>query len=388
MLIAAGAGAAYGADGNLLKEYDRKIRLQSAMLDSIKNELDKGREKLSQLARQEGTHVEQLALLEKNMAIAGRYLEEIAAKIDTTNRRIGLLRDSLDGTAAALARRQEMMARRLRTMYKTGRPGRVEVVISSKSLIDMLNRLKYFQELENYDQELLRSIDSARMVLAGHTAALEEQAGQLAALKSVKEAEQEKLRAEQAGHTEMLTKVRREREAYERMVKELEEAQQELSLLLKTLQQKRTKVKTDYERSRLAAFDKRRGKLPWPVDGSVVRPFGKIVHPVYKTVTMNTGIDIAARKGAAVVCVAPGRVDYVGWMRGYGRFVIVNHDGGFITIYAHLDNIAVSVGQEVSFGTAIGVVAEGDVESGARLHFQIRSGTEPVDPQQWLEIKQ
>jgi murein DD-endopeptidase MepM/ murein hydrolase activator NlpD len=252
----------------------------------------------------------------------------------------------------------------------------------------MLNRLKYFQELENYDESLLRSIDSTRTVIAAHTESLEEQVEQLTALKNVKEAEQETLRGEQRKHNDMLAKVRGEREVYERMVKELEEAQRELTLLLKSLQEKRTRVKVDSARVRLVAFEKRQGKLPWPVEGGVARPFGKIIHPVYKTVTMNTGIDIAAHKGAGVICVAPGRVDYVGWMRGYGKFVIVNHYGGYVTIYAHLDNIAVTVDQEVNYGTKLGVVGEGDIESGARVHFQIRKETEPLDPQQWLEMRQ
>jgi septal ring factor EnvC (AmiA/AmiB activator) len=371
----AACARAQGSTDNVLQEYDRKIRQKSAVLDSIKSELGRGRTRMAQLAKEEGTYLERLGLLEKNMETARRYLEEVGGRIGAVTRHIENLNDSLDAATRALGERQNTMRRRLRTMYKTGR-------------FDMLYRVKYFQELKDYDVALVRAIDSTRIVIRAHTAAREEEREQLVALKKVKETEQITQASERAQHRQMLDKVRGEKKAYEQMVRELEQAQEELTLLLKSLQEKRTKAKVDYERGLTIAFEKRKGALPWPVEGAVMRAFGKIVHPVYKTITVNTGIDIEAKKGAKVFCVAPGMVDYVGWMRGYGKFVIVNHFGGYVTIYAHLDTIAVAADQEVEYGTALGVVGDTGSLAGPKLHFQIRKETEPMDPQEWLEQRE
>jgi septal ring factor EnvC (AmiA/AmiB activator) len=133
------------------------------------------------------------------------------------------------------------------------------------------------------------------------------------------------------------------------------------------------------------AFEKNKGRLPWPVEGAIVKEFGKIVHPVYKTVTMSIGVDIGTGRGERVECVASGKVEYVGWMRGYGQFVIVNHPGGYLTIYAHLDSIMVAKDKDVATGEALGTVGETGSLDGAKLHFQVRKSSDPLNPREWLE---
>jgi septal ring factor EnvC (AmiA/AmiB activator) len=388
MFVPACARAAGQVDDGVLAEYDSKIRRKSTVLDSIRGELERGRSRLEELATQEGTYLEQLALLEKNMETARSYLEELGGRIDEVAGHIEQLRDSLSQATDALHERQRTMRQRLRMMYKTGRLAEMQMLLTSANLADVLRRVKYFQRLKDYDQALVRTIDSTRAVIRAQTETLEEERGQLVALKEVKEAEQGELERERRQRGDMLREVRGEKEAYEQMVQELERAQEELTALLKTLQKRRTEARIDYEMGRKIAFERRKGVLPWPVDGPVVKGFGKIVHPVYKTITMSTGVDIAAPKGSKVLCVAPGRVDYVGWMRGYGKFVIVNHYGGYATIYAHLDEIAVRAGGEVQYGTVLGVVGDTGSLTGAKLHFQVRKEAVPMNPSLWLELRE
>jgi septal ring factor EnvC (AmiA/AmiB activator) len=377
--------------GDPVEEYARKIRRKSAALDSIKAELTRGREKLSELKRKEGSYLEQLAQVEKNIGNSQRYLAQLTRTIDTVSWRIDTLGDSLARSERRLDRRREAMEERLRSIYKAGRAYRVDALglirmaVTSQSIADLIHRVRYSQALNRYDRELLDAIREAQHRIQVHTEALQAEREELLALRAAKEEEREMLVAEQESRRKTLEEVRAEKEAYVAMVRELEQAQAELNLLIDQLEKKRREAKVDVERRAKIAFGKRKGKLPWPVEGAVVRRFGKIVHPVYKTVTMNHGIDIEAGKGRKVFCVAPGRVDYVGWMRGYGKFVIVNHFGGYLTIYAHLDDIAVARDQDVEYGTVLGAVGETGSLSGPKLHFQIRQATEPIDPSGWLE---
>jgi septal ring factor EnvC (AmiA/AmiB activator) len=118
----------------------------------------------------------------------------------------------------------------------------------------------------------------------------------------------------------------------------------------------------------------------------VVRPFGKIVHPVYQTVTANNGIDIAGTSGQNVRAVAAGTVIYVGWMRGLGRFAIVDHGDLYLTIYGRCQTIAVRQDEAVTTETVIGTQGDAD-EAGATFHFELRYSTTALNPLEWLKKK-
>jgi septal ring factor EnvC (AmiA/AmiB activator) len=134
----------------------------------------------------------------------------------------------------------------------------------------------------------------------------------------------------------------------------------------------------------LGDFAKNRGRLPWPATGRVARGFGQQTNPRFGTSTFSSGIDIAAPFGAAIQAVSRGRVEYVNWLEGYGKCVILNHGSGYYTLYAHASEIAVAVGKEVAAGEVIGKVGDTGSTSGTVLHFEIRRGKEALNPLEWF----
>ena len=368
-------------------DYDKKIDEKNAVLDSIKAELQKGREKLAQLQNQEGTVVAQLSQLESNIATSESYLREVAVKIDSTSRSISRLGEQLDAANKDLALRQSLMKKRLRAIYKAGRIRLPQLILTSRSMSDMLHRVRYFSELNRYDRRLVAKIDTTRKKIEVDKTAVERQQRRLSLLKTDKESEYASLVAEQGSRQKLLSDVRVQKDAYVKMIRELEAAQKELQSIVAMLEKNRKKkAPTPYEKSLNATFEKQKGSLPWPLEGKVVTEFGKVVHSVYKTVTMNTGIDIGAATGEKVYCVASGKVAYVGWMRGLGKLVIVDH-GGYYTTYARLEDALVEKDEKVEAGSAIGKVGEINPFDGPKMHFEIRKSTEALDPLEWLERK-
>ncbi|HEY0838743.1 MAG TPA: peptidoglycan DD-metalloendopeptidase family protein, partial [Vulgatibacter sp.] len=140
------------------------------------------------------------------------------------------------------------------------------------------------------------------------------------------------------------------------------------------------------ERSREASgFAALRGSLLPPVEGAVVEVlFGKTLNARFHTEVHQNGLDLRAPKGAAVRAVAPGRVAFAASFRAYGNLAIVDHGGGFHTLYAHLDSFDVKEGDEVEAGRRIGRVGDTGSLKGAYLYFEIRDGAKPVDPLPWL----
>jgi septal ring factor EnvC (AmiA/AmiB activator) len=368
-------------------DYDKKIEEKNAVLDSIKAELQKGREKLQQLQNQEGTVTARLSQLESNIATSESYLREIAVKIDSSSRTIARLGEELANADKELALRQALMKKRLRAIYKAGQISLPQLILTSRSMSDMLHRVRYFSELNRYDRRLAAKIDTTRKKIEADKTVLERQQKRLTLLKKDKESEYGSLVADQESHKKMLSDVRVQKDSYVKMIRELEAAQKELQNIVAMLEKNRKKkAPTAYEKSLNETFEKQKGSLPWPVEGKIVTEFGKVVHSVYKTVTMNTGIDIGAATGEKVYCVASGKVAYVGWMRGLGKLVIVDH-GGYYTTYARLEDALVAKDDKVEAGSAIGKVGEINPFDVPKLHFEIRRSTEALDPLEWLGRK-
>jgi murein DD-endopeptidase MepM/ murein hydrolase activator NlpD len=118
----------------------------------------------------------------------------------------------------------------------------------------------------------------------------------------------------------------------------------------------------------------------WPVEGRIVSPFGDNPNG-----GRNDGINISVPRGTPIRAADAGEVSYVGnELKGYGNLILIRHDNGFVTAYAHTDGVHVKRGERVERGQVIASVGDtGDV-SQPQLHFELRYGTQPVDPTPYL----
>lgn len=121
-----------------------------------------------------------------------------------------------------------------------------------------------------------------------------------------------------------------------------------------------------------------------PVNARVNSPFGYRVHPIFGTRRLHAGLDIAAPSGTPIQAAKAGVVIHAGWRGGYGNTVMVEHEGGVVTLYAHQTKTAVSPGQTVLAGDVIGYVGSTGNSTGPHLHFEVRIGGQPVDPAPYL----
>ena len=128
----------------------------------------------------------------------------------------------------------------------------------------------------------------------------------------------------------------------------------------------------------------RRLALLWPSGGVVTSRFGWRVHPIFGGREFHTGMDIATRYGSPVVAARGGVVRFVGWKSGYGRLIVVDHDGGIDTSYSHLSAALVSPGQHVAQGQVIGRIGNSGWSTGPHLFFEVRRNGVPLDPAHFL----
>ena len=122
-------------------------------------------------------------------------------------------------------------------------------------------------------------------------------------------------------------------------------------------------------------------KFSWPVQGKILSGYGAKSDGLF-----NDGINIAATRGTAVKAAENGVVAYAGnEVKGMGNLIIVQHSGGWMTVYAHLDSMTVRRGTKVSVGQKIGTVGETGKVDQPQLHFEIRKGTKAYNPSSYLK---
>lgn len=153
---------------------------------------------------------------------------------------------------------------------------------------------------------------------------------------------------------------------------ELNNNKQRLATLLKKLQQTK--------QSNAAYFVAHQHKMPWPAEGPITRKFGDAIA---QSTLKSNGVVIQATDKSPVKAIAGGTVVFDEWMRGFGLLVIIDHGGGFMSIYGHNSSILTKVGKQVSPGEIIANVGSSGGLANPELYFSIRHNGKPLDPSQW-----
>ena len=162
---------------------------------------------------------------------------------------------------------------------------------------------------------------------------------------------------------------------YEEEVREFEREQYLLAILIDNL------IAEELRNSAPELTEESASGFIMPIEGSIgSRDFGVHVHPIFGTERMHNGVDIGCVMDQPIWAAKAGSVISSGWRNGYGNTVMIEHDGGIVTVYAHLNQTLVSSGHSVNIGELIGKCGSTGWSTGPHLHFETRVGSVPHDP--------
>ena len=136
---------------------------------------------------------------------------------------------------------------------------------------------------------------------------------------------------------------------------------------------------TEYERKKFYSIN-----FIWPIRGKITSYFGPRIDPLTGIYGFHSGIDIKNRPGSKIKVAKDGKIIFIGWQKIYGNFIMVKHNDGFITLYAHLSKITVKLNQFVEQGESIGNLGSTGRTTGPHLHFEVRKFGKVVDPLKYL----
>jgi len=364
---------------------DTEIETQRRELESLKSQLDERRKQGQALKGREKNVLVQLRESEKNLQLTVRYLNALEKRRRVVASSLGDATTELVRTAAQLDTDRRRLAWRLREIYKRGRSADLEYLLSARSFGDLVTRTYYLARIAQEDRGQVLLTQARRGQVQDTKTRLESRKRELDRLKAETDRERISLNLIRTERRNLLKKIRSDSKTNEQAAQELERASKRIQTLIGELERRRLAGGAPGQAPLLFGdFAKNRGRLPWPVNGRVARGFGSQVNPRFGTKTFNSGVDIAATFGTPIAVVAKGRVEYVNWLEGYGKCAIINHGGGFYTLYANASEILVTVGKDVAAGETIGKVGDTGSTMGTALHFEIRKGREPLNPLDWF----
>ena len=372
----------------------REILQSQRRLEQIRAERTRLEGEMSSVQGRVRDAAEELANVERRLSASRSVLAEIQFQTDATTQQIQETTRELVQSHERLAEGEAVLNRRLRDIYKMGPLRTFQVLLGASSFTDLLNRYRYLQRIAAFDRSLVDRIALLEGELTQQNAGLQQRMAELGSLRQNRLTEVAQLRSLESERQTALGEFRSRVASTASGLERLDADERRMTSLIDALEQRRREIEARAPGApvtgpSLSSGDA--GSLDWPLDGDVIYRFGRELRP-NGTVLRWNGIGISASPGMPVRAVKAGRVVLAGPFEGYGPTVVLDHGGGFYTLYLYLDDIGVVDGRDVELGQVVGTVGGTDTPEGAHIEFQIRApvnGGSPQaqDPLQWLRSR-
>lgn len=373
---------------------DSKIHAQQHKLEVVHSQLESKRHELDEAAAKVGTIGQQLATTNRNIALVQTQLGDLDAQMASTERKLAWNQRQLAAAQATLQRHNDALRRRLIDAYEQGDLGYLAVLMEAKSFGDFVERWNDVRYVIKANEATIRSRRAAADRVARIQAGLVADEASLQSAQASATQQQLALDALAQQRRNLLAIAQTQRTTVATEVSQLDDtsAQAEAALeeLVREKQAEEEARRASERRAAQLAGESlppepgAPGQLAWPVSGPITSPFGMRMHPVYGRPILHAGIDIGVPQGTTIGAAADGRVIVAGYEGDCGNMVALDHRGGLSTIYCHMSQIFVGVGQDVQRGQAIGAVGMTGDATGPHLHFQVMEDGHPVDPMSFL----
>jgi len=365
---------------------EQRLRQQQNELDKLRTERADLEKKMTELQRSARTLADEVNNLEAQRKATARLVGALDKQLETINTEVIKAGSGLVKAERELANKRSALQHRMVEIYKRGSLYDVEAMLSAQSFAGLVARYRYLHELALHDRGLVRRVEGLRDQIISQRLLLVRLQDEVARNRSEKNREARRLAALESRRQRNLTTVQRSATQTRTRLTQLARDEAKVAGVIASLETARRRAAM-LPNARPAAPSSIRtsdlGKLDWPVDGTILYRFGRVINPNNTTTRWN-GIGIGASVGTAVKSIAAGEVVLADNVGTYGPTVIVQHGGGDYSVYGSLSRIDVRKGQQIPKGQLIGTVGATDPDLPPHLHFEIRPKGRSVDPLEWL----
>ncbi|MGI9201076.1 MAG: murein hydrolase activator EnvC family protein [Woeseiaceae bacterium] len=370
MLLATIPLLAQGQDDDLAKVKEQELEEVRERISTLKQSMDKSAGSRDRITTElQGAEVE---MSEKRIR-----LKELERERDFSTKRKQELDAQIVERAAELSDEAEALAEQVRAAHMSGGQERVKLLLNQRdpaTLGRLLRYYEYFNDFRSNNIQVVTGHIDELSVLRSEVAAEE---ARLAGLTRERYDELTQLNVAQERRQELLVSLRERMANEEQEIEMLAAQEKDLARLIDEL----TSILSDYPIRSESPFSEHKGKLTWPVAGTLIHDFGQ---PRVSDKLKWNGVVLAAQRGREVRAIYHGRIVFSDWLSGLGLLVIVDHGEGYMTLYGYNETTLKSTGDWVAPGDVIATVGDSGGQSRASLYFELRRGTKALNPRHWV----
>ena len=372
---AAASSAEIQKDIDALKAKNKEIQKQ---IDGVQSQYNANMDDMKSIVAQKSAVDQEIALLSNKIAATNEQIVAYGQLIADSQ-------EALDAANEDLRTLSEEHRQRIRAMEEDGKLTYWQVIFQANSFTDLLDRIDMVQEINASDRRRIEQMRIAADIVTANQMSLATEKGELEAVREQLASDEAALQEKRTESDDVLRELEAKSEEFELLMEESEALQDELMQEIAGKEKELKEAKYDEYLAKLALQgDNPPSNATWvtPVSGwTLTSPFGMRTHPILKTTRMHNGIDMSCAQGTPIYATRAGKVTAASYQAGgAGNYVSINHLDGFSSIYMHMTNYVVSVGQTVSQGQLIGYVGSTGLSTGPHLHFGVSYAGTYVNP--------
>ena len=357
---------------------------QQNKLAQLRKEIQNLEAELKHNRAREKTLIDQIEDVEREIGLRGGILRELEKQITIISNQLKQTEQDLERSIQSYHRLQQVVAKRIVSMYKRGSTVDLEAILQMESMNQALVWAKYQKIILDNDERNLILLQKKQNEITRQKNKKANELNEKNRYFLSKKTEAQVLEKKKERRNALLRRERQDIRSKSDLLKRKREAFAEIQGMIASREVQRKQAGGHLDGSQFSSL---KGKLDWPVNGRVVTRYGRIRDAKTKIWTENLGIDISTGEGASVRCPGKGRITVRDWRRGVGNLVIIEHGDGYYTVYGNLDIVLVRAGDDIKAGDLIGYVGDENSLNGSMLHFQVWKGGTHHNPLSWLKKK-
>ena len=384
------------AFGAAAKKTQVKAKTQPQTIDAKIAAEEKKRSDLTKQIQEYKTQIKQMGVkveglltkvntLQQDESMARQELTVLELQNEKIQDNINVLNVNIRDEQVKINELTEKMRGILLDMYKYRSSSEMRTLFASRSVFEAAEMAYLLKRVNDRDEEILSQLYAKLQNLDLSKRTMDDQQAKLREKTHAVKTQRDKYNKSIKETNAFITSIQKKKALAEKAAREAEQAQKAAGVLIASLQKKRDAERKQKIYISLSGSGAGKKIFIHPVQGKISSNYGYRNHPILKRRILHSGIDIAAPNGTPVKAAAAGEVIYDGWMRGYGRVVVLDHGRGYSTLYGHLSASLVKTGQVVQSGQAIARVGKTGNTTGYHLHFEVRVFGTPENPAKYMK---
>lgn len=363
---------------------DKQMETLKQEIRDIQRKIETGKANIQKYSQKEINTINRLNELDYELHKSRTQLAALKAETAVLDQKMAATTRSSEDLKKQIQANEHYFSKRLVALYKLSWIGQIHVLASAHSMHELFQRKEALERILAYDEVVRKKLEENRLKFNHMLSELTKQKSEKNARVQMYNQHLRRISADQSKRTKLLASIRNQKSLELASIASLKESARELDHKLTSLPRQQDSASQPQKTSEkpITSF---KGLLKMPVKGKIMFLFGPYKNAKFNVTNFRSGIGIRAQKGEPVRAVYSGKIVYANWFKGYGNLIIIDHGTNYHTVYAHVEEIFKTTGDNVETGEVIATVGDTGSMSGTKLHFEIRHHGKPLDPLNWIE---